>query len=646
MLTPLVQSVPTKNSARTPATAASPSLDQYNLSNDGSGLACMAELSGFEVLALLKEIDTALRGTYINNIYSFGTSQLVRLRKPEFPDAWLVFSPRKGAWISGRVSERAETTEFTSRLRGELERARFISAGQVDLDRVFELVFDAEEQKRLLLELMPPGNVIVVGGDGVVELAQKEIRSPLRRVVRGERYQPPRQTRISPLEVGASDVSRMREQESTAGKAIGRHVALPRKYVAEALARLGLEDESPASGLIGREYDLVRTLGDMVREARDNPKPCICRTEDGDDIFVIPPAGAEVVESAKTVSELCDKLFLREAGESEAPQSPEAARKKELEATIAGLKAEASSLTNRAANARSSAAAAASSRLEDALLLLRSFGLRPGREPSSSSAVASALFDEAKNLERKASDALVAAGKLEKRVDGIRPREGPRAKPLPRSTREWYERFRWFISSGGRLAVGGRDAQSNTLLIKRHLEDGDVVYHADLFGSPFFVLKAGLGQSEEEALELAQATVSFSSGWKTGLGAGDAYWVNKDQVTSTTESGEYLARGSFVIRGKKNFVRHVLLQLAVGLEEGGRVMAGPESAIAKACSLYVVLIPHREKQSDTAKKVLRELSQGGSGATAPSLDDLVRVLPAGGGKIVRRKAGSILRDKP
>ncbi|HUI23796.1 MAG TPA: NFACT family protein [Nitrososphaerales archaeon] len=597
----------------------------------------MAELSGFEVLALLKEIDSALRGTYINNIYSFGTSQLLRLRKPEAPDVWLVVSPRKGAWISASVTERADTTEFTSKLRGELERGRFAGTGQVDLDRVFEIVFDDGEQKKLILELMPPGNIVVVGGNGRVVLARQEFRSPARRVVRGEPYQPPRQTRISPLELRASDVALMREQERTAGRAIGRHVALPKKYVAESLSRLGLNGEDPASRLTGRESDLVRVLQDMVREARDNPRPCICRTEDGEDIFVVPPAGAEIAGSAKTLSELCDSLFLRDAGEVEEVQSAEAGRKKELEVTIDRLRAEALSLTDRAAKARSTAAVAASSKPADALRLLKDAGRLPAREPSSPAAVASALFDEAKELERRAADALEAAGKLEKRADRIKPGEGPRTKSLSRKTREWYEKFRWFVSSGGRLAVGGRDAQSNTILVKRHLEDGDVVYHADLFGSPFFVLKDGRGQTEEEVLEIAQATVSFSSGWKTGLGAADAYWVNKDQISSTTESGEYLARGSFVIRGKKNFVRHALIQVAVGLDVGGRVMAGPESAIAKACSRYIVLAPHREKASDTAKKVLRELSEGRSGEAAPSLDDVVRALPAGGGKIVRRK---------
>ena len=589
-------------------------------------------------MALLKEIDIALRGTYINNIYSFGASQLFRLRKSESPDVWLVVSPKKGAWISASVSERAETTDFTSKLRGVLERARFAGAVQIDLDRVFELAFEDGEARKLILELMPPGNVIVVDGEGKVLLAQQEVRSPGRRVVRGEAYGPPRQTRVSPLDVSAADVPPMREEEKTAGRAIGRHVALPKKYVAETLARLGLKDESPSSSLTGREEELVTVLRELVGKARDDPRPCLCRTKEGEEIFVVPPSGADLISTAGTVSELCDRVFLREAGEATEKQSPGTERRKELEVTVAKLRREASTLTERAAKARTAASVAASSKLGEALLILRESGARPPRQPSSPSAIASALYDRAKDLEREAADALEAAGRLEKRLERVKPVEGHKAKPLPRGAREWYERFRWFVSSGGRLAVGGRDAQSNSLLVKRHLEEGDVVYHADLFGSPFFVLKDGAAQTEAEVFELAQATVSFSSGWKTGLGAADAYWVNMDQVSSSAESGEYLAKGSFVIRGKKNFVRHALIQVAVGLDGLGRVVAGPESAIARACPRYVVLTPHREKASDTAKKVLRELSEDTHEAAAPSVDEVLRALPSGGGKIVRRKS--------
>ena len=605
----------------------------------------MAELSGFEVLALLKEIGEALRGTYVNNVYSLGESQLLRFRKPGFEDVWLVASSKKGVWVSHSVSERAETRGLTTALRAELERARFVRAKQEDMDRVFVLEFDREEGRNLIVELMPPGNIIVTDADGRILLVKEEVRSGTRRLVRGGRYQPPKQSRLSPTEVDGDDVRTMLREELTVGKALGRHVALPRKYVAEALSRLGVADASPSSDLEGREDEGARVIQRMVSEARESPRPCLRDTPAGQEIYVIPPSGDGARETTKSVSELCDRLFLREIveGENVPAEDP---RRKELEVTISKLRAESAELLSEASRVRAAASDARSRSEPDALRILREAGVRSAREPASSAAVASILFDRAKGMEKRSAEALEAAGRLEKKLARIGPPPGPRTRPLPKRKQEWFEKFRWFVTSGGRLAVGGRDAQSNTLLLTRHLEDDDVVYHADLFGSPFFVLKGGRSQTEPEVLEVAQATVGFSSGWKTGLGAADAYWVLKDQVSRTAESGEYLSKGSFVIRGSKNFVRHAMLQVAVGLDESGRVLAGPESAVARTSHAYVVLIPHREKASDTAKKVLKELSPSGAQSPSPSLDEVVRALPSGGGKIVRRKGRTEVRDKP
>jgi len=633
--------------AASPASTASPILSQYSLSNAGSGSGFVAELSGFEVLALVKEIGEALRGAYVNNIYSIGTSQLLRFRRPEGEDLWLVASPGRGAWISKSVTERAETTGFTSRLRSELERARFLGAAQADLDRVFLLSFEGNVERRLIVELMPPGNLVVTDAEGKVLLVQKEVRADTRLLVHGGTYQPPKQGRLSPAEVDVDQLRAVIGQERTVGQAIGRHVALPRKYVAETLSRLGLSDGSLSAELRGREDEVVRVLRGMVDEARDAPRPTISEGPRGQEVYVIPPGGVGITESAATVSELCDRIYPMDALADEGePSQPQAGRRRELEITISRLREEAAELITRASKAREAASKAEASSVEDALRILRESGVRPTKEPSSSAAVASALFDQAKGFETKSAESLVAAAKLERRSSRIQPAERPKTKPIPRRKQEWFERFRWFVTSGGRLAVGGRDAQSNSLLLSRHLEEDDVVYHADLFGSPFFVLKGGMQQSDAEALELAQATVSFSSGWKTGLGAADAYWVLKDQVSRTTESGEYLPKGSFVIRGKKNFARHAMLQLAVGVDSAGRVLAGPESAVARSSARYVVIIPHREKTTDTAKKVLRELSPPDGTGAAPALDDVVRALPSGGGKIVRKKTGPGVRDKP
>jgi predicted ribosome quality control (RQC) complex YloA/Tae2 family protein len=638
MLTPMVQSVPnvaSRASVDTPAITAHPILNQYSLSNAAGGSAFVAELSGFEVLVLAKEIDFALRGAYINNIYTIGTSQLFRLRKPGGDDVWLVVSPKKGAWISTKVSERAETSEFTSMLRAELGRARFSGATQADLDRVFLLEFEGDERRTLVVELMPPGNLVVLGPDGRIRLAQNELRSGSRRVVRGAKYLPPDQSRVSPAGVDARSVAAMLGEEETVGRAVGKHVAIPRKYVADALGRLGVDDGTPSNRMAGREEEVAEVLKAMVGRARDAPAPCICETARGDEVFAYRPAGLRVKAEAATLSELCDALFLGEASSSEAELSPREAKKKELEATVKKLRAESETLLGRAAKAREAAKRAQGSPLEEALELMRRAGAKPQREPNSPEGAASALFDLAKEFEAKSSVSLEMASKLERKALKLPPKKSPPTRPISKRRGEWFEKFRWFVTAEGRLAIGGRDAQTNSAILSRHLDANDTVYHADLFGSPFFVLKGGKAQTDEEAREVAQATVAFSSAWKTGLGSADAYWVNPDQVSSAAPSGEYLARGSFAIRGKKNFLTKMIVELAVGIDREGRVTAGPEEAIRRACDHYVVLKPHNEKGSETAKRVLKDLTADGGGAPA-TLEEVQRALPAGGGKVVRR----------
>ncbi|MGD0396665.1 MAG: NFACT family protein [Nitrososphaerales archaeon] len=610
----------------------------------------MTELAGFEVLALVKEIDSTLRGTYVNNIYTLGDAQLLRLRKPGGEDVWLVASPSLGVWISERVSERAETTGFTSRLRGELERARFAVASQADLDRVFELTFgEGESTKRLIVELMPPGNIILADGNGKILLLKDEVRSASRRLVRGGVYSAPAQRRLSPSMVRPKDVLEMMRVEKTVGRAIGKHVSLPRKYVAEALARLSLDEDAASSQLEGREAEVAGVLREMLEEAQERPHPCVCETKDGDEIFVISPRRLKVKKESQTVSSLCDEILLQELIDGVAPTEKREDREhRELEATISNLRSEEVSLLRKASRLRSLAAdAVRAASAAEAKRLVLSGGLKPRVDPASPAAAASLLYDGAKEAEDRVADVRETVARLSKRIPRVKVEGRHATKRLVRRKQEWYEKFRWFFTSEGRLALGGRDAHSNTLLVRRHLQDDDVVYHADLFGSPFFVLKGGKAQKETEVGEMAQATVAFSSAWKTGLGSADAYWVNSDQVSVSAPSGEFLPRGSFLIKGKKNFVLRNLVELAIGLDLGGKVVSGPENAIRTVAGSYVVVRPHREKSSDTAKRVLRDLEDPADEARARiSVDEVLRMLPAGGGKVLRKHSSSTRSAEP
>ncbi len=121
--------------------------------------------------------------------------------------------------------------------------------------------------------------------------------------------------------------------------------------------------------------------------------------------------------------------------------------------------------------------------------------------------------------------------------------------------KNWFERYRWFYTSDGILAVGGRDSSSNSAIIRKRLEKNDKVFHTEISGSPFFLLKDDISPTSASLTEVAHATVCFSRAWKESIYGSSAYWVNPDQVKKAAPSGQSMGKGSFAIEGQRNFVK-------------------------------------------------------------------------------------------
>jgi len=217
-----------------------------------------------------------------------------------------------------------------------------------------------------------------------------------------------------------------------------------------------------------------------------------------------------------------------------------------------------------------------------------------------------------------------------------------------RSPDDWYERFRWFHTSTGYLVIGGRNADQNEELVKKYMGNHDRFFHTQAHGGPVTLLKAA-GPSEsadpvdwdEQTLrEAAQFAVSYSSDWKDGRGAGDAYMVKPDQVSKTPESGEYIEKGSFVIRGDRTYFEDVPCRIAVGVqcEPITRSIGGPPSAIVDRAAASVTLEPGMYAQNDAAMMVYRRLKQRFTDQSfvrkVASADQLQEFLPPGGSDIV------------
>ncbi len=217
-----------------------------------------------------------------------------------------------------------------------------------------------------------------------------------------------------------------------------------------------------------------------------------------------------------------------------------------------------------------------------------------------------------------------------------------------RENEPWYDRFRWFHTSDDFLVIGGRNADQNEELVKKYLERGDTVLHTQAHGGPVTVLKAtdpseasaaDIELPESSIEEAAQFAVSYSSVWKDGRYAGDVYAVDSDQVSKTPESGEYLEKGGFAVRGDRTYYDDTPVGVAVGIqcEPYTRVIGGPSSAIEGQAETTIELEPGRYAQADAAKRLYRRFRERFEDESfvrkIASPDRIQHFMPPGGSRI-------------
>ncbi|NXY36445.1 NEMF factor, partial [Pomatorhinus ruficollis] len=84
---------------------------------------------------------------------------------------------------------------------------------------------------------------------------------------------------------------------------------------------------------------------------------------------------------------------------------------------------------------------------------------------------------------------------------------------------------------------------------------GDIYVHADLHGATSCVIKNPSGEPipPRTLTEAGTMALCYSAAWDARV-VTSAWWVSHSQVSKTAPTGEYLTTGSFMIRGKKNFL--------------------------------------------------------------------------------------------
>ena len=180
-------------------------------------------------------------------------------------------------------------------------------------------------------------------------------------------------------------------------------------------------------------------------------------------------------------------------------------------------------------------------------------------------------------------------------------------------TGQWYEKFKWFHTSDGLLVIAGKDAESNEEIIKKYAEANDLVFHADIPGAAFTVIKSqGQEISDETRKEAAEFAAANSKAWSKGLGTIDVFAVPRGQVSKTPPSGESLPRGSFMISGERQWFRDTELKLSVGVSVDqenniARVLYGPVMPIRKTTNYFITIKPGFKKSTELARIIKNKI---------------------------------------
>jgi predicted ribosome quality control (RQC) complex YloA/Tae2 family protein len=262
---------------------------------------------------------------------------------------------------------------------------------------------------------------------------------------------------------------------------------------------------------------------------------------------------------------------------------------------------------------------------------------------------AALYYEKSKKAKSKWEGAEEALKESKRALHRAKEREVKVEKKLPDSPKErhkpeWYEKFRWFISSDGFLVIGGKDATTNEMIIKKHTKPDDLVFHSTVHGAPFFVIQNPDSKEIPESTinETAEAAASYSSAWGAGWGSADVYSVKPDQLSKTPQSGEYLSKGAFVVRGEREWYKGIPLKIAVGFSVDGYALAigGPENAVASRAKHHVNVGVGNMKSGKLAKEIKSEIlrqtnKEDGQKIKKVDLGEIQKWIPAGKGMLLK-----------
>jgi predicted ribosome quality control (RQC) complex YloA/Tae2 family protein len=657
-------------------------------------------MTSFDLVAIVQELEKAIVGSRIDNIYQ--VSPLTFLFSLH-PKQSLIVEAGKYIYLTQYEVEKPRFPSLFCRILRKFLRRGVVEGVQLDgFERIVTIESRSKEASyRFVCEIFGKGNVILTEDDGIIlhALSYRKMRD--RNIVRGEYLSSPPPRGYNPLEITRQEFENLRKQQGDVVRALTRMLAVGGLYAEELLLRARVDKGRDVSSLTreeaGKIFDEVINLVSSIKSV----DPHIVVDGSGRWVDVLPfPLriySNYSIESYPTYNLSADEYFTRLAQEHGSTYDKEMDRNIDQQKRILNQQKErlkslileenekrnigdaiylhAFDLQNlfhqieekrtrginrdqiivdlhkQEDNHKTSTVHVDAIIPERRTMIIKindlSFEMNLRRSVFEN---ASFFYEEAKASKAKIERLKKTIVETEDNINRLKTSHNQykRDEPPPvvkMRKRSWFEKFHWAESSEDLLIIGGRDSTTNELLIKKYTHSNDLVFHADISGAPFVVLKTeGKAPSNQSIFEAAQLSASYSRGWKEGWASLDVYWINPEQVSKQAPSGEYLSKGMFMVRGQKNYIRNVPLRVSIGvMEKDGKiaVIGGPVSAINTHSQYRVEIVPGRHTSGKMAKEIRNTIAtfvtkELRNKILRLKLEDIQRFIPAGKSEIAIR----------
>ena len=598
-------------------------------------------MDAFDIMAVVSEMKK-LEGGHIEKVYQQDDEIFIKVRKEGKFDIFI----KNGKWIciTKHRKEIKKPQDFAMVLRKYIGRGKIEKIEQYDFDRIVIFEIWKGQKYKLVVELIPNGNIILIDEDGVIVNVLYQQKWKHRILKPKEKYIfPP--SKKDPFKINFDEFKNIFVEKDVVRSLV--KAGIPGKWAEEICSMASIDKKTPSDKIdentMKKLYNAMKNLLKNFAEGKFNPV-----IVDEDVLpFLISRYENRQPQFFSSVNEAFDEFynkFLKEKRkekeeakkekerlERQLKMQEEAAKKFEVEAERLKKEGDAIFLNIETVDKM----------LMEKKYMMKNYPKAIIKIPYDENEIdveidvtknaiqnAQEKYETSKKLREKSKRAIEAMEEVRKKIE-----EAGKIKETKEEKKEekkfWFENYRWFISSHGNLVVAGKDAKSNERVVKKYMKDDDIYVHADIHGAPSCIVKAmdvdgnKIDIDEETIKEACQFAIAYSKAWKQ-FGMASAYWVYPHQVSKAAGSGEFLPRGAFIIRGKRNYMR-CKMEVGVGITKikgVEKLMGGPPPAIKKHCDKWIIFEPGEEDKNKVAKEIAKIFNV--------SFENALKVLPPGG----------------